>query len=70
MFVVGYAWILCVPLAGLSRSTWIDENALQPSQVDIRTNFPHIPSYESSGRLTGYDVLGLEGCSCCGRVSG
>lgn len=33
MFTVGYGWLLLLPLGYLSKGAWIDENALQPSQV-------------------------------------
>ena len=33
LLVVGYVWILCLPLKELSRGVYIDENALQPGGV-------------------------------------
>lgn len=36
LFVIGYLWMLVIPLPGLGRDTYIDENALQPSQVRRR----------------------------------
>lgn len=33
MFVVGYVWLLALPSGLIGRRTYIDENALQPSQV-------------------------------------
>ena len=33
LLVVGYMWILCLPLKELSRGIYIDENALQPGGV-------------------------------------
>ena len=33
LLVVGYVWILCLPLKELSRGIYIDENALQPGGV-------------------------------------
>jgi hypothetical protein len=30
---VGYTWMLVLPFPGLGRSTYMDENALQPAQV-------------------------------------
>lgn len=36
LFVIGYLWMLVIPLPGLGRDTYIDENALQPSQVRQR----------------------------------
>ncbi|KDQ17980.1 hypothetical protein BOTBODRAFT_29295 [Botryobasidium botryosum FD-172 SS1] len=33
-FAVGYIWMLCLPMQELQRQTYIDENALQPGQVD------------------------------------
>jgi hypothetical protein len=31
----GYLWLLALPLSQLAVSTYIDENALQPSQVPL-----------------------------------
>ena len=36
LFAIGYLWMLVIPLPGLGRDTYIDENALQPSQVRRR----------------------------------
>lgn len=36
LFIIGYLWMLVIPLPGLGRITYIDENALQPSQVWLR----------------------------------
>ena len=36
LFIIGYLWMLVIPLPGLGRNTYIDENALQPSQVRQR----------------------------------
>lgn len=36
LLVVGYAWMLAIPLPNLGRNTYIDENALQPGQVGVR----------------------------------
>ena len=33
LLVVGYVWMLLLPLKELSRETYIDENALQPGGV-------------------------------------
>ena len=33
LFAIGYLWMLAIPLPGLGKDTYIDENALQPSQV-------------------------------------
>lgn len=35
LFLVGFGWLLLLPWDGLSRRTWIDENALQPGQVNV-----------------------------------
>ena len=35
LLVVGYAWMLCLPLKELSRGIYMDENALQPGGVRI-----------------------------------
>ncbi|CAE6490373.1 unnamed protein product [Rhizoctonia solani] len=34
LFLAGIIWICCVPLAQMGRGTYIDENALQPGQVN------------------------------------
>ena len=39
LFVVGYSWLLLLPWNGLSRTAWIDENALQPGQVNVEWNW-------------------------------
>ncbi|KAF9013977.1 Gaa1-like protein [Cyathus striatus] len=39
LFLVGYLWMLSLPLSYLSRGTYIDENALQPSQVNTYWNW-------------------------------
>jgi glycosylphosphatidylinositol transamidase len=36
LFTVGYLWMLVIPFPGLGRNTYVDENALQPSQVRQR----------------------------------
>ena len=40
LFVIGYLWMLVIPFPGLGRGTYIDENALQPSQVRRREPCP------------------------------
>lgn len=35
LLVVGYVWMLCLPLKELSRAIYIDENALQPGGVRL-----------------------------------
>lgn len=40
LFAVGYLWMLAIPFPGLGRETYIDENALQPSQVWRRKSCP------------------------------
>ncbi|TFK42427.1 Gaa1-like protein [Crucibulum laeve] len=39
LFVVGYIWMLAIPSPRLGRGTYIDENALQPSQVNTYWNW-------------------------------
>ncbi|CEL51826.1 GPI transamidase component gaa1 OS=Schizosaccharomyces pombe (strain 972 / ATCC 24843) GN=gaa1 PE=3 SV=1 [Rhizoctonia solani AG-1 IB] len=34
LFLAGTVWMCCVPLAQMGRGTYIDENALQPGQVN------------------------------------
>ncbi|CUA74928.1 GPI transamidase component GAA1 [Saccharomyces cerevisiae S288c] [Rhizoctonia solani] len=34
LFLTGIIWLCCVPLAQMGRGTYIDENALQPGQVN------------------------------------
>ncbi|KAF8163462.1 Gaa1-domain-containing protein [Crassisporium funariophilum] len=36
LFVVGYSWMLIIPSPQLGRGTYIDENALQPGQVNTQ----------------------------------
>ena len=35
LLAVGYIWMLALPFPGLGRSTFMDENALQPAQVRL-----------------------------------
>jgi hypothetical protein len=37
---VGYFWLLALPLSHLGTDTYVDENALQPSQVPYLAFFP------------------------------
>ncbi|KZP12615.1 Gaa1-domain-containing protein [Athelia psychrophila] len=36
LFAVGYAWMLCIPFSELENRIYIDENALQPGQVNTQ----------------------------------
>ncbi|KAI0079873.1 Gaa1-domain-containing protein [Panus rudis PR-1116 ss-1] len=42
MLVAGFAWMLAVPSRNLGRNTYIDENALQPGQVNTNWNWPDV----------------------------
>jgi GPI-anchor transamidase subunit GAA1 len=42
LFLVGFGWLLLLPWNGLSRRAWIDENALQPGQVNIDWNWSDV----------------------------
>ncbi|CAL1704592.1 unnamed protein product [Somion occarium] len=42
LLVAGYAWMLAIPLPNLGRKTYIDENALQPGQVNTYWNWPDV----------------------------
>jgi glycosylphosphatidylinositol transamidase len=42
LFVVGYGWLLLLPWNGLSRRAWIDENALQPGQVNVEWSWADV----------------------------
>ncbi|KAH7913759.1 Gaa1-like protein [Hygrophoropsis aurantiaca] len=39
LFIVGYLWMILIPLPPLSQGTYIDENALQPAQVNTYWNW-------------------------------
>ncbi|KAJ8598060.1 Gaa1-like GPI transamidase component [Rhizopogon salebrosus TDB-379] len=39
LLIVGYTWMLIIPVSLLSQGTYIDENALQPSQVNTYWNW-------------------------------
>lgn len=39
LFTLGYAWMLLIPIPLLSQGTYIDENALQPAQVNTYWNW-------------------------------
>ncbi|KAG0699646.1 Gaa1-like protein [Suillus ampliporus] len=39
LFIIGYAWMLLIPIPLLSQGTYIDENALQPAQVNTYWNW-------------------------------
>jgi len=45
LLVVGYVWMLCLPLKDLSRGIYMDENALQPGGVRIVSSLSMIVSY-------------------------
>ncbi|KAJ8519509.1 hypothetical protein ONZ45_g3586 [Pleurotus djamor] len=42
LFVCGYAWMLAIPYPELARWTYIDENALQPGQVNCRFDWGNV----------------------------
>ncbi|KAJ7632813.1 Gaa1-like protein [Roridomyces roridus] len=39
LFLVGYLWMVAIPSPGLGRGIYIDENALQPGQVNTYWNW-------------------------------
>ncbi|KAF4614468.1 hypothetical protein D9613_002688 [Agrocybe pediades] len=39
MFVIGYLWMVLLPVPQLGRGTFVDENALQPGQVNTQWNW-------------------------------
>ncbi|KAF9647556.1 Gaa1-domain-containing protein [Thelephora ganbajun] len=47
LLVVGYAWMLCLPLKELSRGIYIDENALQPGGVNTNWNWGDVHRADS-----------------------
>ncbi|KIY43587.1 Gaa1-domain-containing protein [Fistulina hepatica ATCC 64428] len=42
LFLAGYAWMLSLPSPQLGRGTYIDENALQPGQVNTLWNWEEV----------------------------
>ncbi|KAF8911984.1 Gaa1-like protein [Gymnopilus junonius] len=42
LFFVGYLWMAIIPLPDLSRNTYIDENALQPAQVNTEWSWADV----------------------------
>ncbi|KIM25331.1 hypothetical protein M408DRAFT_212529 [Serendipita vermifera MAFF 305830] len=55
LFIVGYAWLLLLPWKGLSRTAWIDENALQPGQVNVDWNWGDVKA--ADGYLEHLEAL-------------
>ncbi|KAH9483699.1 Glycosylphosphatidylinositol anchor attachment 1 protein [Psilocybe cubensis] len=39
LFIAGYLWMVLIPFPHLGRGTYIDENALQPGQVNTQWNW-------------------------------
>ncbi|KAG7092639.1 hypothetical protein E1B28_008980 [Marasmius oreades] len=42
LFLIGYLWLLAIPSSQLGRGTYIDENALQPGQVNTYWNWDDV----------------------------
>ncbi|KAI0336516.1 Gaa1-domain-containing protein [Cubamyces sp. BRFM 1775] len=42
LFTVGYLWLLVIPSSRLGQGTYIDENALQPGQVNTNWNWGEV----------------------------
>ncbi|KIJ16768.1 hypothetical protein PAXINDRAFT_10481 [Paxillus involutus ATCC 200175] len=42
LFVIGYLWMILVPISPLSQGVYIDENALQPAQVNTNWNWQNV----------------------------
>ncbi|KAL0577944.1 Glycosyl phosphatidyl inositol protein transamidase complex subunit [Marasmius crinis-equi] len=42
LFIAGYLWLLAIPSPRLGRGTYIDENALQPGQVNTYWNWDDV----------------------------
>ncbi|PPQ64654.1 hypothetical protein CVT26_002744 [Gymnopilus dilepis] len=42
LFLVGYLWMLLLPAPDLGRTTYIDENALQPAQVNTEWSWADV----------------------------
>ncbi|KIJ69020.1 hypothetical protein HYDPIDRAFT_172515 [Hydnomerulius pinastri MD-312] len=42
LFAVGYLWMLLIPIQPLSQGVYIDENALQPAQVNTYWNWQDV----------------------------
>ncbi|KAI0374870.1 Gaa1-domain-containing protein [Pilatotrama ljubarskyi] len=42
LFTVGYLWLLVIPSSRLGQGTYIDENALQPGQVNTYWNWEEV----------------------------
>ncbi|KAI6036310.1 Gaa1-like protein [Pisolithus microcarpus] len=42
LLVTGYLWMSLIPIASLSQGTYIDENALQPAQVNTYWNWQDV----------------------------
>lgn len=55
LFTVGYIWLLLLPWKGLSRTAWIDENALQPGQVNVQWNWADVKA--ADGYLEHLEAL-------------
>lgn len=55
LFLVGYLWMVAIPYPDLGRTTYIDENALQPAQVKQVSG----SLVRDLTRNLGVDILGL-----------
>ncbi|KAJ7219487.1 Gaa1-like protein [Mycena pura] len=54
LFLVGYLWMAALPLPRLGRGTYIDENALQPGQVNTYWNWGDVANADRYlGQLEG-----------------
>ncbi|KAF9246149.1 Gaa1-like protein [Melanogaster broomeanus] len=42
LVAVGYLWMILIPIPPLSQPVYIDENALQPAQVNTNWNWQHV----------------------------
>ena len=57
--MVGYVWMLCIPLAQLENRIYIDENALQPGQVRVTHDFSTLPGLTVQTRHSGQYAMEL-----------
>ncbi|KAJ7156933.1 Gaa1-like protein [Mycena crocata] len=54
LFLVGYLWMAAIPSPRLGRGTYIDENALQPGQVNTNWNWGDVANADRYlGQLEG-----------------
>ncbi|KAL5489781.1 GAA1 [Sanghuangporus weigelae] len=66
LYIIGYAWLLILPSSLLGRGVYIDENALQPGQVNTYWNWAEV--HRADLHLNGLEQLRDSNASSMGRA--